>query len=370
VNWLLFFANTLVLLSLSTHLVLYLVQGNHEFDGGINEFAYMLDAANYPFLAANLDFTNVQLEEGTPPIAIAEDDAGKCTKIAGHVGKSCYLDTDIGRIGLIGRAPADFFNVIEDPDTNLPGLDFVGGRDPASNQPLVSAVPQILEQVEILTEKSKCDIIILLDHAQDFTGDPVAVGELVGIDVIVSAGSTGFFGDTQTFFPYNFLRDGDQPISDYPTLQFDQNGDPVLVVNSEQLYRYVGNLIVDFDEDGKILSWDSRSGPIASTEEAIALFKGLIEESPFDSKRVESVAETLRDLQDTPSIQESFAVVGETEFALNGLRAAVRTRETNLGRLVADSTLFGGNNFASVNGLPAIDIAWKNGGGIRGTLAV
>ena len=47
--------------------------GNHEFDGGINDFARMLDSAVYPFLAVNLDFSQVQLEDGAPPIEIGED---------------------------------------------------------------------------------------------------------------------------------------------------------------------------------------------------------------------------------------------------------------------------------------------------------
>ena len=242
----------------------------------------------------------------------------------------------------------------------------MGGRD-GMNQPLVSATPQVLEQVELLTKKRKVDIIILLDHAQDFTGDPLNVKNLHGIDIIVSAGSTGFFSLDYSFGPYNFLRDGDQPSSVYPTLQLDSNEAPVLVVNSDQLYRYVGNLMVNFDEDGTILSWDSRSGPVASTEEAIALFKGLIDDDPFNSENVQEVIGTLTQLQGTPGIQAAFAVVGETKFPLNGVRANVRTRETNLARVVADSTLWGGNNFAASNGLPPVDIGWKNGGGIRGT---
>lgn len=106
--------------------------GNHEFDGGINDFA-----------------------------------------------------------GLIARTPADFFNVIADPATTLPGLDFVGGRDPMTNQPLVSAVGQVLEQVAAL-EAQGIKRIVLLDHAQDFTADPLSATELRGIDIIVAAGSTGF----------------------------------------------------------------------------------------------------------------------------------------------------------------------------------
>ena len=42
-------------------------------DGGIDEFATMLEYANYPFLAVNLDFSNVQLQDGTPAIEIGVD---------------------------------------------------------------------------------------------------------------------------------------------------------------------------------------------------------------------------------------------------------------------------------------------------------
>jgi len=47
--------------------------GNHEFDGGIDEFAQMLARANYPFIAANLDFSAVTLAPGTPSIRIGRD---------------------------------------------------------------------------------------------------------------------------------------------------------------------------------------------------------------------------------------------------------------------------------------------------------
>ena len=57
----------------------------------------------------------------------------------------------------------------------------------ADNQPLSSASPMVLEQVDLL-EEAGSDIIILLDHAQDWTTDPLAAEELRGIDVIVQAG--------------------------------------------------------------------------------------------------------------------------------------------------------------------------------------
>jgi 2',3'-cyclic-nucleotide 2'-phosphodiesterase (5'-nucleotidase family) len=213
-----------------------------------------------------------------------------------------------------------------------------------------------------LHEEVGININILLDHAQDFTGDPLSTNELYGIDIIVSAGGTGFAGLSQPLGPFNMLRKGDTPSMSYPIVRQDKHGDTVLVTNSEQLFRYIGNLIVSFDEKGKIVSWDSRSGPIATTPEAIAAFEAIL---GTKLEPIPEVRQVFDDLQSTPSIQESFEEVGMTKFALNGTRSEVRSRETNLARLATDSALWGGNRFASVNGLPAIDVALKNGGGLR-----
>ncbi|MCB1019037.1 MAG: hypothetical protein KDC27_03865, partial [Acidobacteria bacterium] len=140
--------------------------GNHEFDGGINDTARMIDFANYPWVSVNLDFRNVVLEPGTPPIRIAPD-AAVSTQDAGQVAKSTILQVGEDCIGFIGRSPADFFNVVADPPNTLPGLDFVGGRG-EGNQPNVSAIPQVLAQVDELKAKG-VNKIILIDHAQDFT---------------------------------------------------------------------------------------------------------------------------------------------------------------------------------------------------------
>lgn len=334
--------------------------GNHEFDGGINEFAQMLATASYPFLAVNLDFSQVVLDEGTPEILIGED-GSDCQQNAGKVLKSCVLDANGQRLGLIGRAPADFFNVIEDPATNLPGLDFFGGRD-EMNQPLVSAVGQVLEQVELL-EQQGINKIVLLDHAQDFTGDPLAATSLRGIDVIAAAGSTGFMAKPVPDGPFNLLRDEDEPSANYPTVREDMEGNPVLVINSDQQYRYVGQLIVTWDAEGRIFSVDGRSGPVATTAQAIESLEAAIDEPAVAPA---GVSDVFAALQGTPLITDAFTEIGTTDFALNGMRADVRSRETNLGRLAADSTLwFAQQDFPDID----IDIGFKNGGGIRDSIA-
>lgn len=331
--------------------------GNHEFDGGINDFARMLATANYPFISVNLDFSAVQLEEGTPAIQIGED-GGNAADNAGKVVKSAWVEAGGEMIGLIGRAPASFFEVINDPDETLPGLDFIGGRDD-ENQPLVSAAGMVLEQVALL-EAQGVNKIILLDHAQDFTTDPLSASELSGIDIIVSAGSTGFLAEMHVEGPFNLLREGDAGTAEYPTWRVDSDDNPVVIVNTDQQYSYVGNLIVEFDENGVIATVDGRSGPVASTTAAIAALSDYLGSEVATPAAVQEIYDAL---QATDMIQNLFAVVGTTSAELNGLRANVRGRETNLGSLAADSALW----FANENVGPT-DIALKNGGGIRATI--
>jgi 2',3'-cyclic-nucleotide 2'-phosphodiesterase (5'-nucleotidase family)/uncharacterized surface protein with fasciclin (FAS1) repeats len=340
--------------------------GNHEFDDGINSLAFMINASAFPWLAVNLDFSNVQLEDGTPPILIGAD-AGPCADVVGQVVKSCHLQAGNLTVGLISRAPADFFSLIEDPDTTLPGLDFVGGRDPTTNEAVESAVPQVLEQVDLLTAAG-ASVIVLMDHAQDFTDDPLSAELLRGVDVVVSAGSTGFMAQSEPNGPFNFLREGDAGTADYPTVLTDSEGKTVLVVNTDQLYYYIGHLIVEFNEAGEVIGWDTnRSGPIATTDAAVALLATALGVDALEPAA--EVRDTLDLLQATPSIVAAFEVVGEAVLPLNGDRADVRSRETNLGRVVADSTIWGAQAYADANSLPSIDIALKNGGGIRDSIS-
>jgi 2',3'-cyclic-nucleotide 2'-phosphodiesterase (5'-nucleotidase family) len=334
--------------------------GNHEFDGGIDDFALMLSQARYPFIAANLDFSKARVKAGTPAIRIGRD-GGSIEENAGKVVRSAYATVSGEKIGLIGRAPADFFNVIASPDKTIPGIDFVGGRDPRNEQPLVSALDQVLEQVWLL-EAQGIDKIILLDHAQDFTVDRLSASDMHGIDIVVSAGATGFLAKAEAQGPFNHLRPQDKATTAYPTERRDRDGHPVLVVNSDQLYGYIGHLIVGFDQDGHIARIDPRSGPIATTIEAITELEKVVGRSLAPSAEIKR---TFDELAATPMVADLLKVVGRNAVALNGERLDVRTRETNLGRIAAESTLWYARR--TVREKPA-DIALKNGGGLRGSI--
>ena len=366
----------------------------------------MLAIAEYPFVAANLDFSMVVTSPSSAPITIAED-AGKCSDAAGAVTKSCYIEVDDDVIvGIIGRAPNDLFLV-----TNAAGVKYVDGIGSEDFQPLESAVGQVLKQVDLLEEQG-ASVIILLDHAGDLTDDSLlSTGSLRGIDIIVAAGSTGFLGQNDDpVGPFNLLREGDSRTASYPIVQSDMEGKPLLVVSTDPFYRYIGHLIVDFDKDGNILTWDGRSGPIATTEDAVDLLNetlgsmdiiggdtgkgskggkgskvgkgnkggkgskggkgGKDTDEKENSSPGLSVRQILDDLLATPIVLSNLNVVGTTAKPLNGFRDDVRTRETNLGRLVAESSIWAAQAFVDANGPPVtIDMALKNGGGFRDSIS-
>lgn len=343
--------------------------GDHEFNGGdhgmLDGFARRLRLAKYPFLAVNLDFSKVRLSEGVPDVEIGED-AANIEASQGKVAKSVWVEVNGERVGLIGRAPSDLFDITLNPEANLPGLDFVGGRHPETNWPLEPAIPQILEQVDLLKARG-VNKIILLDHPLNFSGDPVPASELRDVDIIVFAGNTDFMAKAKPEGPFNLLRPDDKPAVDYPVLRADAEGNPVCVVNSGQNYRYVGHLIVTFDDQGLITQIDDRSGPIASTAEAVA---ALSEELLVPTLQApQELRSTFEALAKTPLIQDLFTIVGTTSSPLNGAEDEIRSRETNLGRLVADSYLWWARRYVQLEGNAAsVDIALKNSGGVRNSI--
>ncbi len=334
--------------------------GNHEFDGGAEDFARMLHRASYPFIAVNLDFSKVKLPEGIPQIRIGKD-AGSISENAGKTVRSAYAEIGGEKIGIIGRAPADFFNVVKDPAHTLAGLDFYGGRNPENNQPLVSALGQVREQVKLL-EMQGINKIILLDHSQDYTEDPLYSRSLKGIDIVIMAGATGFMARSAPSGPFNLLRKGDRPEGNYPDIREDSEGKPVMIVNTDQQYRYAGNLMLTFDREGFIRKADTRSGPVPSSAAGIAALEQELGHPLTVPPRAENI---FRDLQKTSLIQKQFEIIAKTEKPLNGIREDVRSRQSSLGDLTALSALWYARKVLKEKGP---DIALKNGGGIRSSI--
>ena len=126
----------------------------------------------------------------------------------------------------------------------------------------------------------------------------------------------------------------------YPAV-VDEDGSPALIAQAGDYARYLGRLNVSFDSTGVVQDWTG--------SELVPLGEGIVEDNACAAKLAEyrvPVAKTLG------------AVIGKTLVDLDGERANVRSRETNLGNLVADSMLHQAGDTGT-------GIAIINGGAIR-----
>ena len=111
----------------------------------------------------------------------------------------------------------------------------------------VNVLPEI-EAVRAEVDKLTADgvnIIIVLSHCGLKVDREIA--KLGGaIDLIVGGHSHSFlFSGLEPPGP-------DNPVSDYPTIEVQENGDKVLIVQASAYNKYVGDITLYFDEEGKV----------------------------------------------------------------------------------------------------------------------
>ncbi|OZQ57310.1 hypothetical protein CA600_30690, partial [Paenibacillus sp. VTT E-133280] len=124
---------------------------------------------------------------------------------------------------------------------------------------------------------------------------------------------------------------------------------PKLIVQTGEKGLFLGKLEVKFNKDGVLTTWKDQLISIDAKNGA----NYVIAEDPE--------AKLILETEYKPGIEElGNEVVGNSEVVLNGVRDNVRTKETNLGNLIADGMLFA----AKKAGTNAV-IALQNGGGIR-----
>ncbi len=300
--------------------------GNHDFDFGPDVAARFIKAfdPSIPFLSANSDFSN------EPVLKELEDD----DKIAA----STVIKKGGKKIGVIGAITQSL------PSISSPRKVVIG-----------NVLSAIQEEAEKLTEDG-VEIIILVSHLQGIGEELELIPDLSNIDVVIAGGGDELLanpGDT-CFEEQNALdvAAGDDPTepysTQYPIVSQDSAGNDVLVVTGPGGYRCYGRLDITFDEDGIATSWDG-----AAT--------GVRLDGQPDADVVEDVETPLS--QAVADLDTD--IVGTSEVALDGRRSNVRTVETNVGSLLADSFLWNSSERASEYGVSAPDIALTNGGGIR-----
>ena len=320
------------------------VIGNHELDQGPGEFSDAISSesrdgvtfpgTNFPYLAANIDFSgdsDLSAKTGTNG-----DDA---RRMAGQVAGSAIVRVRNELIGLVGASTPELPNITSTGDLTVAGST-------ALIADLAAAIQPAIDQLTA----AGIDKIIVLAHMQQISIEKALAQALTDVDIIVAGGSNTRMGDaSDSLFP------SDSAFAEsYPFKTTDAEGKPTLIVNVDGDYKYLGRLVVGFDDAGHVIEGsldENLNGAWASTPENVTLAGGIA------NRMVVQTRDALLTV-----IESQFEnIVGHTDMFLEGRRSEVRTQETNLGNLTADSMVAYAKNCVEISNV----VALKNGGGIR-----
>lgn len=180
--------------------------GNHEFDRGCDTLAAYVGTLNYPVLAANL-----APEPGCP--------------LLGLPIKPYAIRTVRGvRVGIVGLA---------NPDVSTLAAACPHTRFTDSAEALGKAVVEL--------ERQGVRHIVAVTHL-GLPADRELARTVDGVDVIVGGHTHSYLGPNS-------------PEGPYPIVERSPSGQPVLVVTAKFATEYLGELRVDFDEQGVPAHW-------------------------------------------------------------------------------------------------------------------
>lgn len=310
-----------------------ITMGNHEFDFGPPVLRRFITSFtnNTPFLSSNLNFAS------EPALS---DLVG--TRIFKSKVITITTTTGTEQIGVIGATTENLAFI------SSPGAVQVGPVATAVNAEAAALVAQGVNK------------IVLSSHLQGLTAEATLIPLLRNVDIVIGGGGSELLADPGT--PIVPTAVGGEPIfatniggTGYPRVIVDADGRQVPLVTTDGDYKYVGRLVVGFDAAGGVTTFDDPiSGPVrvsGTGPDAVA------PDATVAAQVSAPIAAHLQTLAAT--------VIGTREVPLEGRRTQIRSVETNLGNLCADSLLYTLNSRAAQFGLPTADVGLQNGGGIR-----
>ncbi|WP_338431398.1 choice-of-anchor I family protein [Synechococcus elongatus] len=328
--------------------------GNHEFDLGTGLIANLLKpsedgsylGAAFPYLSGNLNFS------ADPNLApLVTIDGQEASTIAGKIAASTIITVNGEKIGVVG-ATTPILRTISSPGAvQIEPVPF-GGVPTAQELDALAAIIQA-DVDALLANNSDLNKVVLLSHMQQISIEQEIAKRLRNVDIIVAGGS-----NTRLLDSNDVLRAGDTKQGEYPFFTNDADGKPIAVVNTDGNYKYVGRLVINFDENGNIIadSYDPEiSGVYATDDAGVAALNAQDLVDPEIQEIVDNLSGVIASLDGS--------IFGSTDVFLNGLRGDVRIQETNLGNLSADANLAYAKSVDST-----VTLSLKNGGGIRNNI--
>lgn len=310
--------------------------GNHEFDKGPQVLADFIAQAADPNFTPTVNPSASVAGNWSIPVISANIVTTAASPLDGKIIKSTLLTLSkgtaagkkIGIFGLTAPETAILSNVGQ-------GISFVGDPDPASaNTELVTLINQ---QVADLKSQG-ADAVIALTHI-GYELDKALAAKTAGIGLFIGGHS------------HTPLEPQPNKAGEYPTPITNSAGDNVPVLTDWEWGRWLGVFDVGFDAKGRVAELTGTPIEVVANETKT----GYITPDAALEARINN---DYKPPLDTLRQQK----VGTTQVKLDGDRANVRTRETNLGSLIADVLLQKTRNDGA-------QVAITNGGGIRTSIA-
>ncbi len=269
--------------------------GNHEFNRGPDSLAEMLATAEFPIVSGNT------VVDPSHPLA---------QYVHGHL----VIERDGVKVGILG---------VTTPDTaflSSPG-EAVTFLDPAEH---------LREAVARLRGEGVHNIVVL-SHI-GFVQDQALAAAVDGISLIVGGHSHTLLSNTVDGAP------------SYATMVASPSGRAVPIVQAFAFSRYMGDLAVEFGDDGAV---------VAAEGDTVELTMAAFAEAEDVAARVAALAGPIEELRNTP--------VATLAADIDGSRESCRAMECEMGNTVADAMV------ARVESA-GVTIALANGGGLRASL--
>lgn len=348
------------------------VLGNHEFDLGTSELNGMIGVdirsggtdkrwigAQFPYLSANLDFSNDANLNYLYTSQILADTAFRTpANITSNAGKKglapstiIYLNGE--KIGVVGVTTPILAQI------SSPGATTVKGPGNGTDN-MVQLASIIQPYIDSLRIKEGVNKIVVLSHLQQIHLEEALLPLLHGVDIMIAGGSHTLAADLG-----DALRPGDTRVREYPIITKNADNEDAVILNTDANYKYVGRFVANFDNAGILLleKLDSNiNGAYRTDSTGVAALYGNYSNA-FLTGSKGALVKTLCDSIGSVIIRKDGALFGKTSVFLEGRRNFVRTEETNLGNISSDANLA-----AAKIADPAVRVSIKNGGGIRSAI--
>jgi 2',3'-cyclic-nucleotide 2'-phosphodiesterase / 3'-nucleotidase / 5'-nucleotidase len=291
--------------------------GNHDFDFGtqvLADFISSFGVNKAPYLSSNLSYENV------PELKSLQED--------GRIASSTVVLKDGEQIGVIGLT-TPLLPVISSPGNTM------------VSEAIIDSVQAQVQQLTALGVNK----IILISHLQDLNEEIMLTSKISGVDIIIAGGGDELLSnDPQKGMPFNL----GEPVGKYPMVTKDKDSNNVYLVTTPGNYRYLGNLVVDFDPYGKVKRVFQNSDLVLVTGKSNEALKQQVEEP---------IQEYIGNL--------STNVIAIFEDTVDFRREKLRKEETNGGNLFADALLWQAQETFATFGVNKPQVAIQNAGGLR-----